>query len=293
MPTITANTSAQVTLPAGQYINGTGAGVALVGTGGAGADPLSAGDAWQIGPFLTSQTVHLTAYTLLDYEIRSPLAAPPAGLTTAQTTATQALVSEDVIVARTRTWATLGAPADYIGLAYVTDVGLRGSLWRSDGSAWGLVGGSCVLAITNVAGTALTGTTTETPAFTYSAPAGLLGLNGALHIQGKATLTNSANNKTLRVRLGAVGSGITGSILQDAVLTTTASAPFGCRIENRNSLSSQIGGNDTLQDTIGVNAWRTATVNTGAAFDVNLTAQLANTGESITLQSARIILYRP
>lgn len=93
MATILANRSAQVTLPAGQYISGTGAGVAQVGSGGAGADPLTAGDAWQIGPFLTQQTVHLTAYTTLGYDILSPLAAPPVGLTAAQTAATQALVS--------------------------------------------------------------------------------------------------------------------------------------------------------------------------------------------------------
>lgn len=39
--------------------------------------------------------------------------------------------------ARQFSWATLPAPADYIGTAFITDVGLRGSLWRSDGAIWG------------------------------------------------------------------------------------------------------------------------------------------------------------
>lgn len=44
MATIAANTSAQVALTAGNFIQGAGAGVAQVGSGARGADPLTAGE---------------------------------------------------------------------------------------------------------------------------------------------------------------------------------------------------------------------------------------------------------
>ena len=100
MPTITANTSTQISLPAGSYLNGTGAGSALA----AGAvDPLTAGDAWQIGPFGSTQTVHITAYTAISYDVRTLAASPPAVLSTSEVAATQALVSQDGILPRADT----------------------------------------------------------------------------------------------------------------------------------------------------------------------------------------------
>ena len=76
MPTITANTSTAIALPAGQDISGTGAGSALVGNGAAGAIPLVNGSPWQIGPFLTTQTVNITAASAINYVIEDPLADP-------------------------------------------------------------------------------------------------------------------------------------------------------------------------------------------------------------------------
>ncbi len=201
----------------------------------------------------------------------------------------QSLVSEEVIVARTRTWATLGAPADYIGLAYVTDIGPRGSLWRSDGLAWGLVGGSCVLDRINTAGATLTGTTAETLAYTYSAPAGLLGPNGAIEFQAKFAFTNSANVKTLRLRIGGIG----GTMLNAQSMTTNVTTGFSSRIENRNSESVQLGVNDTLSYGAATSNYRTAAVNTALATDFVLTMQHASAAENLTLEAVRVILYRP
>ena len=76
MATIAANTSAQVALTAGNFIQGTGAGVAQVGSGARGADPLTAGDPWQIGPFERDETIHITAYSAISYEAEQPLSLP-------------------------------------------------------------------------------------------------------------------------------------------------------------------------------------------------------------------------
>lgn len=92
MPTITANTSTQIALSAGRDISGTGAGSALVGNGAAGAIPLTNGSPWQIGPFLTAQTVHITAASAITYAVEDPLA-DPVRFTAPQVAATQALVS--------------------------------------------------------------------------------------------------------------------------------------------------------------------------------------------------------
>ncbi len=196
--------------------------------------------------------------------------------------------------ANTYTWATLPAASAYIGTAYVTDVGLSGSLWRSDGANWGVVGGSVVLGRTNVAGTALTGSTTETIDWVYTIPAGLLGANGALELQAKYTMTNNANNKNFRVRLGAVGSGISGTALMDPQLASVAASHVNCRIENRNSQASQIGSNNAASMYGGsANTFRTGTVNTAVAADLTLTSQLVNSADSITFEGARLILIRP
>ncbi len=189
------------------------------------------------------------------------------------------------------TWATLPAASAYIGNAFVSDVGARGSLWRSDGSAWGLVGGSCILAQSAVAATTLTGTTTETAAQNYTLPGNLMGLNGKLRVFTKWTVTNNANTKTLRFRFGS--SGISGTVLADPQSSGQATVHVTAEIENRNSLSSQIGGNGSVNLTGSTNSWRTATVNTASDQLIAITAQLGVGTDSVTLESYQIVLYRP
>ncbi len=192
-------------------------------------------------------------------------------------------------LAQTFTWATLPAAADYIGPAHVSDVGVHGSLWRSDGSTWGIVGGSAVLAVNNVAGTTLTGTASETELYSLTIKGGLLGLNGALEVIGKYTMTNSGNIKTFRTRMG----GLAGTVVNDPQFTTSATIHMTTRIENRNSQSSQIGSNGTANITSSTNSWRTASVNTSSDWSLSLSGQLASTGESITLEQVRVVLVRP
>jgi hypothetical protein len=187
------------------------------------------------------------------------------------------------------TFGSLPLPGSYIGNAFVADVGLHGSLWRSDGVSWGLVGGQVVVADTAVASSPLTGTTTETVAFTYTIPPGLLGLNGSLLVEARRTHTNSANAKTGRVRLG----GLAGASLDGPQVTAFNTSFHTSRVQNRNAANSQIGGNGALNLTASANAFSTSAVDTSVAQDLVYTLQLANSGESITLESIRVILVRP
>lgn len=139
-----------------------------------------------------------------------------------------------------------------------------------------------LLAQTGVAVAALTGTTAETTLATVTVPAGMLGPNGALDILALWTFTNSANVKTLRVRLG----GLLGTAFLETTQTATAAAQTTTRIFNRGSVASQVGfvasvvsggGNST-------GAIVTSAIDTSAAVSLVITGQLANAGESITLQ---------
>lgn len=135
----------------------------------------------------------------------------------------------------------------------------------------------------------ITGTLTETALATIPIPAGVLGLNGGIEIRSVWSTTNSANSKTMRTRLGGIG----GSQFMTLAVTTSATTSDERRIRNRNSASSQIGSAPAgttgyLANT--ANTLPTGAVNTAAAVDLVLSAQLANTGETITLESYEVWL---
>lgn len=138
----------------------------------------------------------------------------------------------------------------------------------------------------------ITGTTDETALATITLAAGTMGRYDQLRIASSWTYTNSANNKNLRVRLG----GISGTVCMNYTLTTTATLVDERRISNRGSLSSQVvsasnggqtGGFGSSTSTLAAPA-----VNTAVATTLVLTGQLANTGETITLESFLVELIR-
>jgi hypothetical protein len=127
----------------------------------------------------------------------------------------------------------------------------------------------------------VTGTLTETTLATVTVPAGAIGPNGRLRITSLWSVTNSANTKTLRVKLAAQ------SFLSAAV-TAVSAGRWQQEIANRNSQSSQVSSNSGG----GGGGWSTTTttvtataVNTAVAQDITITGTLANTGETITLES--------
>jgi len=132
----------------------------------------------------------------------------------------------------------------------------------------------------------LTGSTSETALATIAIPAGAMGANGQLRIITLWSMTNNANNKYPRIRLG----GISGTIYLGATQSSVASQKTQTIIRNRNSQSSQIGfaASGTL-GAYGVGpttvANVTSAVDTSAAQDLVISGQLATGTDTLTLES--------
>ena len=114
-----------------------------------------------------------------------------------------------------------------------------------------------------------------------------MGANGALRITTAWSHTNSANNKTMRTKFGATTYSATTT-------TTTASLREQGQITNRNAANSQVGISTGAGGGWGPSAASptTSAHDTTSAVDITFTAQLANSGETITLESYLVeLLY--
>jgi hypothetical protein len=144
---------------------------------------------------------------------------------------------------------------------------------------------SYVLAQSAVA-SSVTGTTTETTLASVTLPGGAMGANGQIEIISLWSYTNSANNKILKVKFG-------GQQLAAITNTTTATEQLLNRAANRNNSSSQVSFSAFSTGGIGTstNAINTFAVNSDSDVTIALTGQLANTGETITLESYIIKVF--
>lgn len=104
MPTINAGASTAVTVAVGTYLEGTGAGMAVIGPAAV-VEPLTAGDAWQVGPFDRATLVSITAGSPITYTVRDNMRDPSEAdkLPVASVASLQALVSQDGILPRADT----------------------------------------------------------------------------------------------------------------------------------------------------------------------------------------------
>ena len=185
-------------------------------------------------------------------------------------------------------------PAQYANeIVYFSDIGAYGSHWVSNGSYWSPVGGEVTLAQSG-ASVSVTGTATETVLATYTLPANLVAPWSTIEMIHTWSYANSANSKTLRIKHCAVGGGITGDTYYSCASTTTAMLQGFTAIRCNNSLSEQKGwgigttgpsGFGTIASTM-----RSFTRGLTSSSDINITAQLSNTGETITLVGYSIVL---
>lgn len=157
-------------------------------------------------------------------------------------------------------------------------------------AAEGFTGRYSVLEASAVAAS-LTGTTAETALATIPIPAGMLGTSGALRIYCDWTVTNSANDKTLRIRLG----GLAGTALTNTAFTTVPNAFHRMLIANRGVANAQIATTDRSRGTDQVSTYElfTAAINTAVAQDLVITGQLESAAETITLENYLVELIVP
>lgn len=128
-------------------------------------------------------------------------------------------------------------------------------------------------------GASHSGNTTETVLATIPVKGRSMGLHGGLRIVSLWSHTGSANAKTLRtyLNLSVLGSYTTSASARSTRLVT--------EIWNRGSVASQVG-NPALNEGWGgdTDTLLTASVNTDADTTIELRGELANAGETITLE---------
>ena len=128
-----------------------------------------------------------------------------------------------------------------------------------------------------------TGDTNETALATVAIPAGAMGPNGSLRITAVFSHTNSANSKTLRIRLG----GISGAAFMSYSNSANASQMTQRIIQNRNSQALQVSGAAGIANAVGAEHG-IAGDRRGrhvSAQDLVISGQLASADEVITLES--------
>jgi hypothetical protein len=173
---------------------------------------------------------------------------------------------------------------------HVVDTGLNAT-YVSDGARWGPLNGSVILARSAVA-VSCPADTNENVLAVIPVPPNAMGLNGVLRIRTLWSLTNSANNKTLRIRF----SGATGTIFGTSTLGTGVLTAHGLVIiANRGAVNSQIGIRATFTSPYSASGSPniTAAVDTSADTTIVITGEKTVGGETLTLESYLAELLAP
>ena len=175
------------------------------------------------------------------------------------------------------TWANKPSVAPLGQVICITDVGENGILCRGDGTKW--IKLHTVKYYNNTTPVSLTGTTAETTMLTIPVKGGLIGVNGVLAIQPLWNANNSANSKTLRIKLGATtcySYGASNLLHQDAYIN----------VRNIGSESSQKTTSGMSGGTGGsVNNYNSTSTDTSVDFNIVVTGQLANSADTMAIQA--------
>lgn len=174
------------------------------------------------------------------------------------------------------TWETKPSVAPQGQIICITDIGENGSLWRGNGTTW--VRLSSIKYYDLTAAVSVTGTTAETTLATIPIPAGLIGAKGKVILYPLFSATNNANNKTVRVKLG----GSSGYFLQTSGYLQLSNI-IVFRNFNSEAVQKIASGTTTgLGNTTG--AFTTLAIDTSVATTLEVTGQLTNTGDTLTLE---------
>ena len=168
------------------------------------------------------------------------------------------------------TWANKPATAPLGQIICVTDIGENGILCRGNGTKWVRFHPTILYNLDTPV--VLTGTTAETTLLTITIPADLMGKKGRLNLLSFFALTNNANNKTLRAKIGA-------NTLNVAGAASLAATGFNFWLLNLNSATAQRN-----------NSSASFAIDTTVSMDLIITGQLANAADSMTLNTLSLEL---
>lgn len=178
------------------------------------------------------------------------------------------------------------APSMPDEVIFANDIGPSGAFFISNGTRWQPMGGSCLIAASNVK-TSLTGFVGEQIAISVLVPAGLMSANGQLEIFHLTEFTNSANIKRLRIRHNDTITAGTGSSYYSASFTTSNTALAFTYIKNDNAMNlqaSQSAGTSSGFGSSGI-AGATGTIDTSLNSYVIFNIELANASDLVSLES--------
>lgn len=136
-----------------------------------------------------------------------------------------------------------------------------------------------------------TGSTAETTLATLLIPAYAMGLNGGARITYAVSGTASANTKTWRARFSGAG----GTALRTLALGASPNMRDQAEVRNAGSLTTQRatpGGLTAGGFAAGGGTFLSLTVDTAADATIVLTGQLADAGETMTLEYAHAEIFR-
>lgn len=128
-----------------------------------------------------------------------------------------------------------------------------------------------------------TGSDAETVLATIPIKGGTLHKDGRLNVKAFFTVTNSANDKIIKVRLG----GISGDVMYTKTATTVDMVDFDLEIANRGVANSQVAW------VTGVAAVTSGDIDTTDDQDLVITAQLETTTESILMEDYVVTMTEP
>lgn len=166
------------------------------------------------------------------------------------------------------TWANKPAIAPLGQVICITDIGENGILCRGDGAKWIRMH---QVNLYNLATPVVwTGATAETTLLTVSIPASLMNKRGRANVIVLLSLTNSANAKTVRAKIG-------GQLVASITSTNQSVLGFSGWMLNLNSETSQKNGSAV-----------SLTVDTTIANDFVITGQLANSEDTLTVTAVSL-----
>ena len=168
------------------------------------------------------------------------------------------------------TWANKPSVAPLGQIICITDIGENGILCRGNGTKWVRMHPTILYNLATPI--VLTGTTLETTLLTITIPAALMGLIGRINVLSFFALTNNANNKTLRAKIGANTVHVQGA-------ASLAATGFNFWLLNLNSATAQRNNSSAL-----------FAIDTTVSMDLRITGQLANAEDSMTINTLTLEL---
>lgn len=124
---------------------------------------------------------------------------------------------------------------------------------------------------------------------TVTIPGGTMGANGRAEVFAVWQMTNNVNGKLVGVRVSSA----TGTVIIQNSVPSQASCTMLGSWANRNSQSSQVTGTPNVSGGLGgtTTVVNTTTVDTSGDVALHFSAQKSTAGDTITLESYRVLIY--